>query len=71
MTDPQEKRKIIGKTFIDVFKAGGKDSIPARNFWAQGMLYPDVIESGHGHAGTAHEHQIAPQRRRFARGVGV
>ncbi|MFL2771138.1 MAG: glutamine-hydrolyzing GMP synthase [Rhodospirillaceae bacterium] len=43
-TDPEEKRKIIGATFIDVFeaearKAGGAD------FLAQGTLYPDVIES--------------------------
>ncbi|MEE8284183.1 MAG: glutamine-hydrolyzing GMP synthase [Alphaproteobacteria bacterium] len=42
--DPEEKRKIIGATFIDVFeseakKAGGAD------FLAQGTLYPDVIES--------------------------
>ncbi|MEE8516897.1 MAG: glutamine-hydrolyzing GMP synthase, partial [Alphaproteobacteria bacterium] len=44
VTDPEEKRKIIGATFIDVFdeeaaKAGGAD------FLAQGTLYPDVIES--------------------------
>lgn len=43
-TDPEKKRKFIGKTFIDVFedeanKAGGAD------FLAQGTLYPDVIES--------------------------
>ncbi|MCL2647781.1 MAG: glutamine-hydrolyzing GMP synthase [Phycisphaerales bacterium] len=52
VTDPQEKRKIIGKTFIDVFKAEAADVKDAR-FLAQGTLYPDVIESGHGHAGTA------------------
>ncbi len=44
ITDPEEKRKIIGGTFIDVFEeearnAGGAD------FLAQGTLYPDVIES--------------------------
>ena len=44
VTDPEEKRKIIGKLFIDVFeeeaiKIGGAD------FLAQGTLYPDVIES--------------------------
>ena len=50
--DPQEKRKIIGKTFIDVFKAEA-GSIKDARFLAQGTLYPDVIESGHGHAGTA------------------
>ncbi len=52
VTDPQQKRKIIGKTFIDVFKAEAKN-IPNAKFLAQGTLYPDVIESGHGHAGTA------------------
>ncbi len=44
VSDPEEKRKIIGSTFIDVFeeearKVGGAD------FLAQGTLYPDVIES--------------------------
>jgi GMP synthase (glutamine-hydrolysing) len=44
VTDPEQKRKIIGSTFIDVFeeeagKIGGAD------FLAQGTLYPDVIES--------------------------
>jgi GMP synthase (glutamine-hydrolysing) len=44
VSDPEEKRKIIGSTFIDVFdkeaaKIGGAD------FLAQGTLYPDVIES--------------------------
>ncbi len=50
--DPQEKRKIIGKTFIDVFKREAA-AIQGAKFLAQGTLYPDVIESGHGHAGTA------------------
>ncbi|HVX85185.1 MAG TPA: glutamine-hydrolyzing GMP synthase [Phycisphaerae bacterium] len=52
VTDPQQKRKIIGKLFIDVFKAESQAIKDAR-FLAQGTLYPDVIESGHGHAGTA------------------
>jgi GMP synthase (glutamine-hydrolysing) len=52
VTDPQQKRKIIGKEFIEAFKRGAK-SIPDARFLAQGTLYPDVIESGHGHAGTA------------------
>jgi GMP synthase (glutamine-hydrolysing) len=43
--DPQEKRKVIGKVFIDVFKHEAK-SIPDAQFLAQGTLYPDVIESG-------------------------
>ena len=45
VSDPQEKRKIIGKTFIDVFKQEAQ-SIPDAHFLAQGTLYPDVIESG-------------------------
>jgi len=50
--DPQEKRLRIGHEFIAVFKAEAK-SIPNARFLAQGTLYPDVIESGHGYAGTA------------------
>ncbi len=48
VTDPQEKRKIIGKIFIDIFKAEA-NSIKDARFLAQGTLYPDVIESGHSH----------------------
>ncbi|GAB3442980.1 glutamine-hydrolyzing GMP synthase [Insolitispirillum peregrinum] len=43
-TDPEEKRKIIGKTFIDVFEAEAR-KIGGADFLAQGTLYPDVIES--------------------------
>ena len=50
VSDPQEKRRRIGHRFIDVFKAATTDIADAR-FLAQGTLYPDVIESGHGHAG--------------------
>ncbi|MGD9692052.1 MAG: glutamine-hydrolyzing GMP synthase [Phycisphaerales bacterium] len=61
VTDPQDKRKRIGKRFIDVFQdaagsirprlaQGSPDSF---QFLAQGTLYPDVIESGHGHAGQS------------------
>lgn len=52
ITDPQEKRRRIGHRFIDVFKNAAK-SIPGASFLAQGTLYPDVIESGHGHAGES------------------
>src|SRR5687767_239142 len=52
VTDPQEKRKIIGKQFIDAFKREA-ESIAGAKYLAQGTLYPDVIESGHGYAGTA------------------
>src|SRR4051812_22935792 len=51
VTEPQQKRKIIGREFIDAFKREAK-SIEGAKFLAQGTLYPDVIESGHGHAGT-------------------
>jgi GMP synthase (glutamine-hydrolysing) len=52
VTDPQQKRKIIGKEFIEAFKREAL-SIPNAHFLAQGTLYPDVIESGHGYAGTS------------------
>ena len=44
LSDPEEKRKFIGKTFIDVFDAEAK-KIGGADFLAQGTLYPDVIES--------------------------
>jgi GMP synthase (glutamine-hydrolysing) len=44
VTDPERKRKIIGKTFIDVFQAATRRAGRAK-FLAQGTLYPDVIES--------------------------
>ncbi|MEY2409831.1 MAG: hypothetical protein QOF48_2501 [Verrucomicrobiota bacterium] len=44
VTDPEKKRKVIGRTFIDVFQAATKRAGKAK-FLAQGTLYPDVIES--------------------------
>lgn len=44
VADPEQKRKIIGKLFIDVFEAEAK-KIGGADFLAQGTLYPDVIES--------------------------
>jgi GMP synthase (glutamine-hydrolysing) len=44
VSDPEQKRKIIGATFIDVFDAEAK-KIGGADFLAQGTLYPDVIES--------------------------
>ncbi len=44
VTEPERKRKIIGKTFIEVFEAAARRVGRAR-FLAQGTLYPDVIES--------------------------
>jgi len=52
VTDPQQKRKIIGNEFIEAFKREAQ-TIAGAKFLAQGTLYPDVIESGHGYAGTA------------------
>jgi len=45
VTDPQQKRKIIGAEFIEAFKSEAS-KIPNAKFLAQGTLYPDVIESG-------------------------
>jgi GMP synthase (glutamine-hydrolysing) len=44
VTDPEVKRKMIGKLFVDVFEAEA-DKIGHVGFLAQGTLYPDVIES--------------------------
>jgi GMP synthase (glutamine-hydrolysing) len=44
VTDPEAKRKTIGKLFIDVFEAEAK-KLGGAEFLAQGTLYPDVIES--------------------------
>jgi len=60
VADPQEKRRRIGNRFVEVFKREALDIGGARDgaeggaeFLAQGTLYPDVIESGHGHAGQS------------------
>ncbi len=52
VTDPQQKRMIIGRVFIEVFRKEA-ESIPDAHFLAQGTLYPDVIESGANHDGPA------------------
>jgi GMP synthase (glutamine-hydrolysing) len=44
VTDPERKRKVIGRTFIEVFERATRRAGKAR-FLAQGTLYPDVIES--------------------------
>ena len=44
VTDPERKRKIIGKDFVEVFNAEAKKIENAR-WLAQGTIYPDVIES--------------------------
>jgi GMP synthase (glutamine-hydrolysing) len=58
VTDPEEKRKIIGREFIRSFEQAERELIaatedgPAFEFLVQGTLYPDVVESGGG-TGTA------------------
>jgi GMP synthase (glutamine-hydrolysing) len=48
VTEPEAKRKIIGKTFIDVFAEQAR-RLEDVKFLAQGTIYPDVIESASGH----------------------
>ncbi len=55
VTEPEQKRRIIGEEFIRVFEAEAK-KIGAVDFLAQGTIYPDVIESGKGHAATIKSH---------------
>ena len=45
VSDPERKRKIIGKTFIEVFENTLKKKAKGATFLAQGTLYPDIIES--------------------------
>lgn len=52
VADPQQKRRIIGREFIDVFKQEAR-SVKNAKYLAQGTLYPDVIESGHGPGGVS------------------
>ena len=55
VTDPEQKRKIIGETFIRVFEEAAS-SVGDAGFLVQGTLYPDVIESGSGPAATIKTH---------------
>jgi GMP synthase (glutamine-hydrolysing) len=70
VTAPERKRKIIGKTFIEVFEAAAKRAGRAK-FLAQGTLYPDVIESvpigGNPAAMIKSHHNVGglPKRMRF------
>jgi GMP synthase (glutamine-hydrolysing) len=52
VTDPQQKRKTVGRVFIEVFRQEA-ESIEGAHFLAQGTLYPDVIESGANPDGPA------------------
>lgn len=55
VTQPEEKRKIIGEEFIRVFEAEAK-KIGTVDFLVQGTIYPDVIESGQGDASVIKSH---------------
>ena len=69
INDPEQKRKIIGAAFIDVFEAEAKE-LGSFDFLGQGTLYPDVIESvsviGPSHVIKSH-HNVGglPDRMRF------
>jgi GMP synthase (glutamine-hydrolysing) B subunit len=53
VTDPEAKRKIIGRLFIEVFEEEAK-RLEGIEWLAQGTIYPDVIESAAARTGTAH-----------------
>ena len=60
-SDPEAKRKIIGKTFIDVFANSAREISEQSDgkvieFLAQGTIYPDVIESGLGNSAVIKSH---------------
>ncbi len=71
VTDPERKRKIIGRTFIEVFQAATK-RVGKAKFLAQGTLYPDVIESvpiaGNPAAMIKSHHNVGglPKKMKFA-----
>ena len=51
VTDPEQKRRIIGEQFVRTFEAEAK-ALGKVEFLAQGTIYPDVVESGVGSAGA-------------------
>jgi GMP synthase (glutamine-hydrolysing) len=53
VTDPEAKRKIIGRLFVEVFDEEAK-KLTGVQFLAQGTIYPDVIESAGSRTGKAH-----------------
>jgi len=53
VTDPERKRKIIGREFVEVFQAEAQ-KLPNAKWLAQGTIYPDVIESAGGKTQKAH-----------------
>ena len=55
VTDPEQKRKIIGHEFIEIFREEA-ERIGTCDYLVQGTIYPDVIESGMGHAAVIKSH---------------
>jgi len=53
VSDPEHKRKIIGRDFVEVFQAQAKQ-LPRAKWLAQGTIYPDVIESASAKTKKAH-----------------
>jgi GMP synthase (glutamine-hydrolysing) len=53
VTDPEQKRKIIGREFVEVFQNEAQ-KIPKAKWLAQGTIYPDVIESASAKTKKAH-----------------
>ena len=53
VADPEAKRKIIGREFVEVFQAEAQ-KLPNAKWLAQGTIYPDVIESAGSKTGKAH-----------------
>ncbi len=53
VTDPEQKRKIIGREFVEVFQAEAQ-KLPNAKWLAQGTIYPDVIESAGAKTNKAH-----------------
>jgi GMP synthase (glutamine-hydrolysing) len=53
VTDPEAKRKVIGRLFVEVFEEES-NKLRDVNFLAQGTIYPDVIESAGSKTGKAH-----------------
>jgi len=53
VTDPEQKRRIIGREFVEVFQAEAQ-KLPQAKWLAQGTIYPDVIESAGGKTKKAH-----------------
>ncbi|GAB4182391.1 MAG: glutamine-hydrolyzing GMP synthase [Rhodocyclaceae bacterium] len=53
VTDPEEKRRVIGREFVEVFQREAA-RLPQARWLAQGTIYPDVIESAGAKTGKAH-----------------